>query len=188
MALALQNPVCRTPSPRTQALEGTPLVSMNAADEQILDVDRRSGHLVVVLAGGIGDGRSQRLFDNARRTSRQILKNRQGFFHRLATDQIDDLPDLCSWDDDVSLYGSRFHLRLPLRKARGSLIGSAVRAECARRRELSQLVTYHIFGDIHRDELVAVMHGNVEAYKLGQDDRPPGPGFDQPTVLTFVCG
>ena len=87
----------------------------------------------------------------------------------------------------MSLYGSRFHPRLPLPKARGALIGVArVRAECARRRELSQLVTYHIFGDIHRDELVAVVHGQRVSHEVRRDRRSPGPSAQHLLVTRLV--
>src|SRR6185295_4109542 len=46
-----------------------------------------------------------------------------------------------------------------------------VRLERARRRELTQLVSDHVFGDQDRDVLLAVMHGDRETHHVGNDHR-----------------
>src|SRR6187399_2205382 len=46
-----------------------------------------------------------------------------------------------------------------------------VRLEGARRRELTQLVTDHVFGDQDRDVLTAVMDGDRETHHVGNDHR-----------------
>src|SRR5690606_18351059 len=43
------------------------------------------------------------------------------------------------------------------------------------RRELAELVTDHVLGDQHRDELLAVVDAEREADELRQDGRPPRP-------------
>src|SRR6478735_9296736 len=54
-----------------------------------------------------------------------------------------------------------------------------VRLEGARRRELTQLVTHHVFGDEHRDVLTAVMNGNGQAHHVGDDHRAARPRLDR---------
>src|SRR4249920_2697886 len=54
-----------------------------------------------------------------------------------------------------------------------------VRLEGARRRELTQLVTHHVFGDEHWDVLTAVMHGNSQAHHVGDDHRAARPRLDR---------
>src|SRR5690349_18518554 len=57
-----------------------------------------------------------------------------------------------------------------------------VRLEGARRRELTQLVTHHVFGDEHRDVLLAVMHGDRETDHVRNDHRATRPGLDRLAV------
>ena len=38
--------------------------------------------------------------------------------------------------------------------------------EHAGRGKFSQFVTHHVLGDIYRDELVAIVHGDGVAYKI----------------------
>src|SRR5207302_10432171 len=47
--------------------------------------------------------------------------------------------------------------------------------KCTRGRELAEFVPDHLFGDIHRDELLAVMYGYGVAYHLGNNRRPARP-------------
>ena len=46
---------------------------------------------------------------------------------------------------------------------------AAMTAEKTRRRELSQLMAYHVLGDVHRNELVAVVYCDRVADKLRKD-------------------
>ena len=50
--------------------------------------------------------------------------------------------------------------------------------EGAGRRELAELVTDHLLGDVHRDELLAVVDAERQADELRQDRRAPRPGLD----------
>src|SRR6187399_1122944 len=54
-----------------------------------------------------------------------------------------------------------------------------VRLERARRRELTQLVTHHVFSDERRDVLTAVMHGDRETHHVGNDHRAARPRLDR---------
>lgn len=55
---------------------------------------------------------------------------------------------------------------------------SCVSSEYTGRSELTQLVADHVFGNIDRDELVAVVHCNGEAYEIRGDHRGAGPSLD----------
>src|SRR5215813_1440663 len=46
------------------------------------------------------------------------------------------------------------------------------------RRELPELVTDHVLGHQHRDELLAVVDAERQADELRQDGRAPSPDFD----------
>src|SRR5262249_21625395 len=58
------------------------------------------------------------------------------------------------------------------------LLVARVVMEGARRRELAELVAHHLLGDVHRDELLAVVDAEREADELRQDRRAPRPGLD----------
>src|SRR6185503_10286520 len=61
-----------------------------------------------------------------------------------------------------------------------------VAAEQPRRRELAELVPHHVLGDVHRDELVPVVHREGVAHELGDDGARPAPGFDDPFLVLRV--
>ena len=50
--------------------------------------------------------------------------------------------------------------------------------EGTRRGKFSQFVSYHVLGDIHRDELPAVVDGDGLPHEIRGDHRGPGPGLD----------
>ena len=50
--------------------------------------------------------------------------------------------------------------------------------EGAGRRELAELVADHLLGDVHRDELLAVVDAERQADELRQDRRAARPGLD----------
>jgi hypothetical protein len=50
--------------------------------------------------------------------------------------------------------------------------------------ELAQLVANHLIGDVNRDVLLAVVHGDGQADELGQDHGAARPGFDR--LFVFV--
>src|SRR5438552_14261355 len=50
--------------------------------------------------------------------------------------------------------------------------------ECARRRELAELVTDHLFRHQHRNMLLAVVDAEHQADELRQDGRAPAPDLD----------
>src|SRR5215467_2794101 len=60
----------------------------------------------------------------------------------------------------------------------GHLLVARVGAEGARRRELAELVTHHFLGDVHRDELLAVVDAEGQSDELRQDRRTTRPGLD----------
>jgi len=56
----------------------------------------------------------------------------------------------------------------------------------ARGGELAQLVSHHVLGDVHRDELVAVVHGDGMSHKIGGDHGTPRPGLDDGLLARFI--
>src|SRR5262249_55141573 len=57
------------------------------------------------------------------------------------------------------------------------LLRTAMPAEDARRRKLTQLVADHIFGHEYLDELVAVVNFKIPPHKLRPDRTPPRPAL-----------
>ena len=51
-------------------------------------------------------------------------------------------------------------------------------AEDAGGGEFSKFVTHHVLGDVHRDELVAVVDGNGLTYEVGRNHRSSRPCLD----------
>src|SRR6516162_4425890 len=64
---------------------------------------------------------------------------------------------------------------LPISAPPRPLVAS-VAVKCPGRRELAELVTDHILGDQHRDELVAVIDPKCEPDELRKDRRTARPG------------
>ena len=51
-------------------------------------------------------------------------------------------------------------------------------AEDAGGSELAEFVTDHVFGDVHGNELIAVMHGDSLTHKVGRNHRSSRPCLD----------
>jgi len=67
-----------------------------------------------------------------------------------------------------------------------SLFGLAVRGvpfECARQRELPELVPNHVFSNEHWHVLPPVMYGDSKSNHFREDHRAPGPGLDRPFAV-----
>src|SRR3982750_2301733 len=64
----------------------------------------------------------------------------------------------------------------------GLLVGR-VALEGAREREFAELVADHLVGDVDRNVLLAVVHGDRQADEVGQDRRAARPGLDRLLVL-----
>src|SRR5581483_52801 len=60
----------------------------------------------------------------------------------------------------------------------GDLLVARVGGEGPGRRELAELVTDHFLGDVHRDELLAVVDAERQADELRQDRAAARPGLD----------
>src|SRR5438034_6642570 len=79
------------------------------------------------------------------------------------------------WILDSSSSGGWFHCRCFLRHLR------RVSLENSRRRELPQLVTHHVLGDVNRDEFLSVVNRNGQPDNFRIDRGPAGPGFNSPS-------
>src|ERR1700674_3413649 len=60
-----------------------------------------------------------------------------------------------------------------------------VALEGPRRRKFAQLMPHHVFGDVHRDELLAVVDRNGVPHKLGKNGGAPRP---RPHHLFLIGG
>src|SRR5204863_2529126 len=69
----------------------------------------------------------------------------------------------------------------------GALARRRVALEDPRHREFSELVPDHVLGHVHRDVLLAVMHGDREADEIGHDRRAARPGLDRTLVVGAAC-
>src|SRR5512147_1839186 len=67
-------------------------------------------------------------------------------------------------------------------------LARGVSLESPRQRELAELVAHHILGDIHRNMLLAVMHGDREADEIRQDGGTARPGLDRTLVVACPGG
>src|SRR5258708_6172710 len=61
-------------------------------------------------------------------------------------------------------------------------ISAGVSVNGPRRREFTELVADHVFGAVHRDELVAVVDGEGQRDHVRRDHRAPRPGLDDSLV------
>src|SRR5207245_10690876 len=62
------------------------------------------------------------------------------------------------------------------------LVGHSVALEDARQRELPELVSHHVFRDVHRDVLLAVVDRDGEPDEIRHNSGAPRPGLDRPLV------
>ena len=60
-------------------------------------------------------------------------------------------------------------------------------AEDAGGSELAKLVTHHVLGDVHGDELVAVMHGDSLTHEVGRNHRSSRPCLDGNLLVRLLC-
>src|SRR5688572_23124377 len=63
---------------------------------------------------------------------------------------------------------------------------AAMALEGARGGELAELVPDHVLGEVHRDELVAVVHGQRVSDELRRDGRGARPGLEDPPLVALV--
>src|SRR5512145_587836 len=76
---------------------------------------------------------------------------------------------------------------LTLLLGHGGLLVRRVALEGPRQREFAELVTDHVFVDVHRHVLLAVVDGDRQADELRQDGRAAGPGLDRLLVARGLC-
>ena len=61
--------------------------------------------------------------------------------------------------------------------------------ECTGRRKLSELVSYHVLGNVYRNKFVSVVYSDGMADKVRRDHAGAGPGLDDFFLLgTLVHG
>src|SRR5690242_1645484 len=68
------------------------------------------------------------------------------------------------------------------RRRRRNLLVGGVALEGAGEGELAELVPDHVLGHVHRNMLLAVVHGDRQPDEIGRDGRAPRPGLDRTLV------
>ena len=53
-------------------------------------------------------------------------------------------------------------------------------------RELSQLMTHHVFGDVHGNKLPPIVDRNGMTYHIREDGRPARPGSNHRIIIGFI--
>ncbi len=76
-----------------------------------------------------------------------------------------------------------------LQELSGALVlASCVSSEDTCRGELAEFMTDHIFSNIDRNELIAVMHSDSQTDEVGRDHRGARPGLDSAFLAGFLSG
>src|SRR5438067_2836514 len=88
----------------------------------------------------------------------------------------------------IALVSIAFLLLLRRCCGRRDLLVGRVALERARQREFAELVADHVFGNIDRDVLLAVVNGDRQADEVGRDRRPARPGPDRLLVVGRTRG
>ena len=180
---------------RPHALLRRPLVGVARRHEQPIDVAAEP-----VLLLRVGNRRPQHLRDVVGHRLARELERRQRAVDVLAANQIEHEPGLLGRRADVARRRLRLNhdaapspRRLRAAAAAGAAAGAARRGrrrrrllghlgrvalEEPRRRELAELVADHVLGDVDRDELLPVVHGERVPDHLGHHRRAPRPGLD----------
>ena len=65
------------------------------------------------------------------------------------------------------------------------LLIACMTAESAGKSKFAKLMTYHVFSDIDRNKLVAVMHGESVADEIGRDHGSTAPCLDDRLLAGF---
>src|SRR3954470_18296422 len=172
--------------PGREALHAGTLVGVGLLHHQLVDVDERPGR--VGGLGGVGHGRAEGLLDGGGRTLLRELEDRVRLVHPAAADQVQDQAYLAGAHADALGECACFHVFSPGLARLRALVDelAAVPLEGARRGELAELVAHHLLGEVHGDELVAVVHRQRVADELGGDGGAARPGLGHALLAPLV--
>lgn len=136
-------------------LERRALISKRRLDVELIDV-----HIKVVLC--VGNSGTQDFLNYLGTSLRREFQNRERFSDVLATDQIHDDANFARSDANIFSYCFRFHKDSPFAKLlqRGLSLFAGMAFERARRCELTELVANHVFRDVNRYVLAAIVDSN----------------------------
>src|SRR6478672_4272619 len=82
----------------------------------------------------------------------------------------------------IAVVSMSCSLLLRRRCGRRHLLVGGVTLERAGQRELAELVADHVLGHVHRNVLLAVVHGDRQPDEIGRDRRASRPGLDRALV------
>ena len=174
---------------RADALLRRALVGVARGHEEPLDVAAEAFLLLRV-----GNRRAQHLLDVARDALAGELERRQRRVHVTAADEVEDEPRLLRRRAHVLRcrvclhrhYATSLRRRSRWRHRRCLVRLGRVSLERPRRRELAELVPDHVLRQVHRDELLAVVHGERVPDHLGNHRRAARPGLDDLLLAAAV--
>src|SRR6185312_3266082 len=173
MARGFSDLVAAALGARGKAPQRGALLDIDGLDLQLVDV----GAVVVFR---VGDRGLQHLFDDDSGFFLGEFQNVERLVHLLAANQVSDQPALVDRQTNAPKDCTCFHgLSLFLH----DFFVGRVTLEGARQGEFAQLVAHHLVGDVHRNVLLAVVHGDGQPDELGQNHGAARPGLDRFLVL-----
>ena len=135
-----------------------------------------------VVVFGVGDGALERLLDDDRSTLLREGEDGESLVHGLAANEVSNQTALLSREADTTDDSSSFHLLTHL------LVTGRVALERASVRKFAELVADHVFIDVHRHVLTAVVNGDGQTDEFGKNRRTARPGLERTLVAARLGG
>src|ERR1700681_2269969 len=182
----------------TQTFPARAFIHKTFGDVQFIDVERRSSVFRFALC--IGNRAAQDFFNVLGGTLLRVAQGMQGVLSFLPTNQIHYQPRLLRRHTHMLRQRVRFDVGLSILQF-GHVLCSRRRWRCAascwcrsgsalkrrlhamsleraRRRKLAKLMPDHLFGDIHGNKFLSVMHGDGMPNHVWHDGGAPRPRLD----------
>src|SRR3989338_327574 len=160
---------------RHEALQRRRIVNVNGCYFQLIDISA-----IVML--GIDNRRLKRLFDNPGTLLRAEGQDVERLCNRQTSNLIGDQTAFLRGQMNIFCNCSCRCHHAPLFLDRYFSIGS-VSLEGAGQRKFAQLVPHHVFGYVHRNMLLAVMHRNCQTDKFWKHRGTARPGLNRTLVI-----
>src|SRR3989338_3195074 len=175
VASLLFDAIATTFGARHEALQRRRLVNVNGCYLQLIDVS-------AIVVFGIRNRRLKSFLDNPGTLFRTECQDIERLRHRQTADLISHQATFLRGQMNIFCNcSSRCH-HAPLFFDCRFFI-SRMPLECARQGKFAQLVTNHVFGYVHRDMLLTVMHRDCQADEFGKHRGTARPGFNRAFVI-----
>ena len=135
---------------------------------------------VIVL--GIGNSAFESLLDDDRGLLLREGEDAEGLVHGLAANEVSNQTTLLGRQADTTDDSSSFHLLTHL------LITGSMALERTRERKFAELVADHVFVDVHRNVLTAVVDGDGQTNEFRKNRRTTRPGLERTLVAARLSG